>query len=327
MPKRLFLSCSLFLGLFWIFSSPAFGQERPGIDCGCKKVDEFRDPVKCFVPEFTYFSKNNSVDSKYHVTIADTDTPPRRSVSVEKIRDSYRIILPLANRPKGHWGFSPDEDRFYYHYISNNVHHFELYDLSAENQTPIRVFNTYIGDASIAFSPHGNYLVYSVVTSATSMALNIVDARTGSIRFNRETITFTSGLDPSPDDGKTTKLGGRVSGGFAPDDGYKDPATGRTIFSDAVFFYIAVTGDQQAEWNLINLLSPANPNLPVRTKDDVYGGTSWSFSRCGNAVVLQSGLLGREFSLQHPEWCPARGHHPSARRPHSAKHPRIPRIF
>jgi len=269
--KKWLIFCIFLLIFIPILSSTALADLREGIDCNCTHVGDYKRSLsKC----------KNPVDTgtiKYQALVSDN------SIEIRKILDqfNYETIFAISPRENSDgWGFNRKTgERFVYHYITtlDHKHHLILYETSSGDEilNTSKVFSPG-DDVVVRFSPHGNYLVYGVL-SGNTVNLSIFDAKTGILKYQKN-INFVSPIGYEGD-----KFGG-VAWGFVPDKGYKDPDTGKTIYFDATFAYAYTTDDSgTVEWNLVNLFSSNNPIRTVR----LTGGCSWEFSPCGDVAAIK----------------------------------------
>lgn len=269
--KWVFFNLFLLFIFVFLFFSEASAELRRGIDCGCTHVGDYSTRlVRCGVLIDTGTAKYQAVVSS-------------NSIEIREIIDqfNYRIIFTISRQGSSDgWGFSPNGERFVYHYVTSldNKHHLILYETSSGNERLNTSESLYPGNQSaVLFSPHGNYLVHAVLTGSNNVSLSVYDATTGVPRFNKD-ITFSEAIGDVGD-----KIGG-VAWGFVKDNGYKEPSTNKTVYFDATFAYIYATGTNTASFNLVNLLASNNPVLTV---DNLGGGAGWEFSPCGDVVAIK----------------------------------------
>src|SRR2546425_5313548 len=80
-----------------------------GIECSCPKTGTFIGPDQGAGVEISQDSI--SPNGKYRVTV--TGTGPF-DITISRVSDNS--VLFTQNLSNGNWGFSPDDDRFLYHY-------------------------------------------------------------------------------------------------------------------------------------------------------------------------------------------------------------------
>ncbi|GEM_PF-6953853 len=230
-------------------------RSHAGTDCNCAKTGSFIGANQGAGVEISQDSI--SPNGKYRVTV--TGTGPF-DIAVRRISDdSLRYTTNLSN---GNWGFSPDEDRFIYHYDLTGVHNVVLIDLSVSpaQKTPLAAVTT--SSSRILFTPFGDYVLYAALTSPTHTLLNIFEARTGIRVYNSE-----FDFQAVAGSGDTW---GMVDWGFSPDS------------SSRTFVYAFGTGQSSVQWQMINLQSQA------KVLDLTLTGISsfWKFSPCGDVLGI-----------------------------------------
>ena len=185
----------------------------------------------------------------------------RAAITVKRSADDAVV---LSNIQGTNWGFSPDDQRFAYHYELNGQHFVFLYDLSQSPAKKLWEKSSLPSSSRIQFSPTGRYFFYSYVTTSPTgietSNLEILDAHTGAIRHRRSFILHTA-----PGDDNTL---GAATWGFSPTDGR--------------FVYAHLTSAGQSDWTLVNLETGA---AVVNTT--ITGTAFWKFSPCGDLIALQ----------------------------------------
>src|SRR4051794_13669018 len=81
-------------------------------DCGCTSVGAYQDPDST-APAVA--SNGNSPSGKYKLTATGTGSAPQVTIKNGATNATvYSSTLPGGST----WGFSPDDDRFVYHYLT-----------------------------------------------------------------------------------------------------------------------------------------------------------------------------------------------------------------
>jgi Nidogen-like len=243
-------------------------------DCGCSLTGDYKQPEG---KNLSITADGKSPQGKYQVT-AVSGGGNLVNLTVERVSGNA-TVLSLSGVPAGAWGFSPDADRFVYHYVSGGVHNVGLYDLTASSpSTPKWQTAVATGSSRIRFSPNGKYLLYAYAQSATFTNLVVVNATTGA---QRHTAGFTYAIPPgSPGDSF-----GVAVWGFSPD--------------DRTFFYSRTSGQSSVDWTLVNLEGGATGRI-VKSETTFAISALWSFSPCGDVFGIveqtsQSFLSARLF--------------------------------
>jgi hypothetical protein len=232
---------------------------QSGIDCGCNKVGAYSDPI----PGKTIAStrEGTSPGNVYQLT----PTPIGNTTNL-RINRGQTIVAQFIVPSTANWGFSPDDHRFVYHYVTgtapNQTHNVYVYNLAVSGAPLVKSFQTATGGSQIVFSPKGKYLFYSWLNGSTNTSLTIVDAVTGALRYQT---AFTFQVVP----GNPGNSFGMASWGFSPD------ANERT------FVYRYVNGQTSAMWNIVNL-SRSSGSALVKSESAPSG--FWRFSPCGDML-------------------------------------------
>jgi len=262
-PKSNLKSCYL-VGLLLFIGIMTFGQ-RPGIECGCTKFDNYVEPSSksILVEQGTTVQEGYSSKKKYFVVVEDAIPPNIVNISVLY---NNKVIFNESNRATG-WGFSPDEDKFVMHGLAQDGKHWcRLVNLDPD---PTRdgeqgvLFNVippmWVSSSSIRFSPNGKYLLYAAITGSNQgLFLNVFDASNGQVVY----------------DGSTGNLVGSPSGksiagwGFSPDK------------KDATFVHAYLTDVNRYTLIVKNLKSPAGEYVLYSANNQ--GEAQWFFSPCGD---------------------------------------------
>ncbi|MFN8575085.1 MAG: choice-of-anchor D domain-containing protein [Gemmatimonadaceae bacterium] len=230
---------------------------QTGIECGCTKVGPYVSPAtgktigtsrEGASPGNVYQLSATQIGSTISLQISRGATPVTQ------------FVVPLNTK----WGFSPDDQRFVYHYLSgtapNQTHNVFVYNLAAPNVPLVTSFQVATGASQITFSPHGKYLMYAWLTGTSITSLTVVDAVTGAVR-HQASFTFQA---PPGTPGNTF---GMASWGFSPD------AADRTLA------YLYIIGPSMAQWNAVNLTATSTPVL-----SETAATGFWQFSPCGDLI-------------------------------------------
>jgi predicted outer membrane repeat protein len=234
-------------------------SQTAGVDCGCTRTGPYVDPAKG--KNLNVSIEGASPHDVYEVTATTGGADGRALITVRRASDD---VIVLRDIQATNWGFSPDDQRFVYHYLLNGQHFVFLYDLS---QTPAKKLweSAAIPTSDrIEFSPSGRSFLYSHVTvSPTGIStsnLELIDAETGVTKHHHSFIIRSA---PGYDDATL----GAATWGFSPGDGR--------------FVYSYLTSESQAIWRLVNL------ETGTVVRDETIGGTGfWRFSPCGDVIGL-----------------------------------------
>jgi probable HAF family extracellular repeat protein len=203
----------------------------------------------------------SSPHGKYVLTAVAN--PGSIQVTIDQVSPAARI-LSIAIPEGSNWGFSPDDDRFSYHYLTGSIETVRLFDLTSTSP------DTWVWEGSsnpvaseTVFSPNGVYLMYVAIDATPQTFLKLVDARTGDVRYQAQPLAYTTPADP----GDISALQGW---GFSPD------------ADDRSFLYGTVLGPQWIDFNVVNLAAAAR----VHNESILGIAAFWQFSPCGDALVL-----------------------------------------
>jgi beta propeller repeat protein len=265
---------------FCVFSS---GQDRPGIECGCTKFENYVEPglKNVLVEQGENVPEGASAKKNPRYILTSTPASPPDVVTISIKNRSGRLIFTETNDATG-WGFSPDEDRFVMHGMSNNQFWVRLVNLNpdpgmdGEMVTPddckniIWLLNP--SSANISFSPHGNYLLFASLDSQDKLFLVVFNAVSG------EQVYAPGGafIEGSPS-------GKSVAGwGFSPD------------VKDATFVHAYLTDENHFSLTAVNLTNNP-PDKVVDFSNCTNQQEYWRFSPCGDKFLRvyrdQSGSL------------------------------------
>ena len=255
------LSCLL---IFFTFINTAFPQSaRPGIECGCTKYGDYVLPKikEILAPELTTVQEGHSKNGTYQleaVKISETQTSITITTQGEE-------ILTVNDRLGG-WGFSPDEHRFVIYGVNaSNWFWYALYDLnpdpSDDHEDAEELYTaspSNFSSAHLAFSPHGQYLLFAGIGNSGGFYLKI---------FNWHTESFVYDVYSASIYGSAS--GKSIAGwGFSPDS------------KDATFVHAFLSSSTKYVLNVKDLSSGSNDYVLHSTNNS--GGALWRFSPCGD---------------------------------------------
>lgn len=265
-------STALIMFLAWY--SLAGQDTRPGIECGCDKYGDYVPPaVKAILVEDSEVIKEGysaSKDPEYMVF--HESAPPPDVVSLSVYRGSNLIFHNSSNAVG--WGFSPDQDRFaMYGFTQDRKFWWKLVDLDpdpSEEGEPVVEYEAVITSlnatsASMAFSPHGRYIVTtSIMEMEGRMLLDIYDYRTLEKVFSYNTTNMVAPVIKK----------GSAGWGFSPD------------AEDASFVFAFLTGVNQYAFYGVNLEKQTDQLIAeVPSSDNTLGFATFSFSPCGDYLA------------------------------------------
>jgi probable HAF family extracellular repeat protein len=230
------------------------------VDCGCGLTGAYVSPIEP-VP-LSDSTSGASPHGKYLLTA--TPNPGSIQVTIDRVSPAGQI-LSMAIPEGSNWGFSPDDDRFTYHFLTGSMETVRLFDLTS--LTP----STRIWEgppmspvsSETVFSPNGKYLLYVVIDATPQTFLKLVDAQTGALRYQASPLPYMATADSADSYG--------IHGwGFSPDP------------EDRTFLYATDLGQQWHDLNLVNLPAQAR----VHNENILAIAAFWQFSPCGDAVAI-----------------------------------------
>ncbi len=220
-------------------NTPSGGGGTTSGTCACSKTGLFVDPT-VVTPANTMKSPNGlftltvTPPANGNPTVL-TITSATQTVATFSVADAAFPVTPSNASPENvGWGFSPDGNGFAVHFESTSTQSDEiwLYDLTVPSNNPVWKSDsiplnpapggTAIGPAgSIAFSPHGNYLIATQLqtNSATSeqhVFLAVVSSK-GVRVWSDDWSPSAAGGGSDASGGADTKAGSAFWG-FSPDD-------------------------------------------------------------------------------------------------------------
>jgi len=234
---------------------------QTGIDCGCSSTGAYVDAAEG-VP---IAIKSDSTSPHGVYKLSAWLNGGSYTLTIKKGASQVAQYTVPSNAK---WGFSPDDNRFVYHYLTGGMHNVYAFDLSLPNGPQIKNFAAATTASVIAFSPGGHHLLYAYLTSNTHTVLTIVNGTTGTLEYQDD---FTFQIPPI-----TTKdTLGMTSWGFGPES------------AERTFVYTYLSSSTSASWNVVNL---ANTPSAALVFSEFAPSGYWQFSPCGDVlgVVRQS---------------------------------------
>jgi uncharacterized repeat protein (TIGR01451 family) len=243
---------------------PSFAADPvAGIDCSCTKTGDYVAQHQGVIPAVNMVTVNEglSPNSLYRIVTAQS------SLNIYKNETNGALMLSITGIPAGAgWGFSPDDHRFVYHYITAGQQTLELYDLSQTTGQPAGTISRTVasGESSrIRFSAKGIYLFYLAVRPNGQNDVSVMDV-TGTL-VHTSTYTHAQGVGLEGDKFSNSTWG------FSRDD------------RDRTMVYAWNTGQSSIQVMIVNLAEKqtvADLSFPA-----VYS-SFWRFSRCGDVIGL-----------------------------------------
>lgn len=228
-----------------------------GIECGCTRTGPYLNPDGGQSPATN--PGGTSPHGVYKLTATGSGL-----VNLTITRVPTGTVVPsLAGVSATAWGFSPDDDRFVYHYLTGGMHNVYLYNLAAQPARLVWQSSVSTSSARIIFSQNGRFVLYAAPTATMHTYLKVVDAVTGDTVYETE-FTFIS--PPGwPDDEY-----GAAHWGFSPD------SSGRT------FVYGYVNSQNSVVWNVVNLAT----GTLIHSEMILSPLAFWQFSPCGDVIGM-----------------------------------------
>ncbi len=228
-----------------------------GVECGCTRTGPYLDPDGGQSPATN--PDGTSPHGVYKLTATGSGLV---NLTITRV-PTGTVVLSLAGISATAWGFSPDDDRFVYHYSTGGMHNVYLYDLAAQPARLVWQSSVSTSSARIIFSQNGRFVLYAALTATQHTYLKIVEAVTGDTSYQTE-FTFTSPLG-WPDDEY-----GVAHWGFSPDSG------------DRTFVYGYVNSQNSVVWNVVNLAT----GTLVHSEMILSPLAFWQFSPCGDVIGI-----------------------------------------
>lgn len=237
-----------------------------GVECGCSLTGPYVDP-----DEGGQVPSVGAGGTSPHGTYTVSASLAGTLVNLSIVRTgSATPIFQTSIPSNAAWGFSPDDDRFVYHYSTSGVHNVVLRDLAANRQVWTTAVST--GSARLNFSPHGKYLFYAAITATQHAQLTIVNAVSGLPASHSTEFTFSS----APGSGQDSF--GVANWGWSPD------------AADRTFVYAWVSGANSVQWNVVNLAT----RTIVHNETILTISGFWQFTPCGDVI----GIVTQPFLTQ-----------------------------
>jgi len=264
---------SLFTGLTFAFLiSISLSSQLYASDCDCNKTGAYVKPVKGVIPDLIFSTETEAFSPGGIYRLVSGGSPGSYVVTIYRV-DGNQQLVQLFFSGEAQWGFSPDDHRFAFWSLPNQTQQIiKLYNLEDVSPgTPVldEYFTSGQGNqASVRFSPNGNYFIYALITGTASTYFMAADSKTGDIKYET---TFDYSTAPGLD-GET--YGGAVWG-FGP-----DPNDNNLMLA-----YLT-SGDQQLKWQLMNLSLPIGSTVVYNPGSYSVTTASWAFSRCGDVIAI-----------------------------------------
>jgi hypothetical protein len=249
------------IGAF-IYSTGSGGGNGGGGGTVCNCLGNFKDPA---IP-IAAANPAGSPGGKYSVA-THFDAPSNTVELTVSANGAVRLdtgALPITAA----WGFSPDEDRFLFHYLSgpnNSIDNIFVYDLTFSPARVVVQTSPSVAGSRLQFSPSGRYFLLTTLLGQNTTEIDIYRVQgvnTSQNAFYTNTIHFAvgSGIDAF----------GAVDWGFSPDK------------PESSFVYAYVSGQSTVQWTLVNLLS----GREVLTEPIDASTAFWQYDPCGDVIGL-----------------------------------------
>jgi hypothetical protein len=243
--------------------------------CGCAQSGPYADPA----------APVNVATTSPHNKYVVTPGAGFITVAVPSGADPLTVTLPASGYS---WGFSPDDDRFVFHFLTGDpgppnmqIDNIEVFDLTATPPRMIGNATSVVGAlTSLSFSPSGRYFLVQQAIGNTSAedTIYLVQGVTSQQQvYDTGLYNFAVG---SGTDYQT------VSVGFSPD----------SPESAFVFAYLVAnaTNPNTFQWNLVSLSTGKAESFPVDTSGH---GSFWKFNPCGTVVGLATQTASNQASV------------------------------
>ena len=238
-----------------------FGTQVP---CGCAKIGAYVDPDGGPV------TADNPVPSpggKYRVTTRLDGAIMNLTVTNVKSGATFKPAPPAGV----HWGFSPDDDRFLYHYVQGNVDNLFVYDLSVSPAVNVAQLVPATPPTRFQFSRSGRYLFVASMTGPSHSKFEIYQVAGVTI----QTPVYQSEFDFQTVPGVAGDSFGATSSGFSPDK------------PESTFVYAYGNGQTSVQWNIVNLAkNPSVPKGQLVHSETVFAPAFWQFSPCADLIGI-----------------------------------------
>jgi uncharacterized repeat protein (TIGR01451 family) len=232
--------------------------------CACSKSGLYVDPASGVIAGLDPLS---SPSNKYTVQAIIDNVNQQTTLSV--LQGSTPVFSPGSLPITTHWTFSPDDDRFAYHFLdpNSNVDEVYVYDLGVSPARKVVHNSIAQSGVRLQFSPSGKYFLYMTllgVSTTEFFMYRVQGVGTQTLVYDSAAINFAVGH--GQDDF------GELNWGFSPD----KPETS--------FVYAYVDGQSNVQWNVVNLAVGRNvKNVSLTTI-----ASFWQFDPCGDVIALVS---------------------------------------
>jgi hypothetical protein len=251
---------------FTINQAAASGGGGGNNGCACTKVGAYVNPAQAI----DAISDAPQSPTRMYTVTATIDNTNQSTDLVVTLTSNGTVVMDTGLLPiTTHWGFSPDDNRFIYHYLTgvdNGLDNVYIYDLSATPRPrQIVYFALSTQVARPQFSPSGRYFLYTAVlgTSFTQLQIYRIQGVT------TQALEFSGNFNFSTGSGGD-QFGG-VDWGFSPD----SPETS--------FVYAYVTGQSTFQWNVVNLTAQERQ---VTSQTITTIASFWQYDPCGDVIAL-----------------------------------------
>jgi probable HAF family extracellular repeat protein len=245
-------------------AAPAHAGPNATATCTCP-VGPYTDPLPGSQPAVTSTADPNvglSPNGTYRLTVSGTS---QVNLMITRVAGGATVLNQTVGLNSG-WGFSPDDDRFIIHTLTNGQESISLYNLAPAPPPGAAIWTdqSFPSNSRYIFSPNGRYFMYEFVSGVNTTTIKLLEAATGTLKYNT---TFTFQTPP----GTTEDSYGVVGWGFSPDN------------ADHGFVFGYVTGQNSVELRLLNL---ALTSALVHTETITAASAFWQFSPCGDVLGL-----------------------------------------
>lgn len=273
----------------WRFIEVEAGAAAPpaaGVDCGCSKTGDFKNPAQGVKP--TVLTNGNSPHNIFNVSSQVIDSTQQLvQVTVKRNTTGNPVVLSVQLRGDLAWGFytlDAGDKRFAIHYTTADARGVMLYaldkiDPNTGQALMLRELSQHATSSVVRFSPTGKYLFFSSIVYLADVPTNqlqFIDATTGADVYNMELLPRSA--PGTPDD-----TFGSAAWGWGSDT------------RDRTFAVESVTGQNQTRLAVLNL------DARAAIIDELHGAISgyWKVSQCGDvlAVVEQNSTTTVDVAL------------------------------
>jgi hypothetical protein len=262
-------------------------QACAGTVCGSATVTVTGGGTMCSPKTGNYVNPVAAVDTtsdplqspKGTYTVSATiDNTNQLTTLVVTLTSTGKVLLTMSLPITTNWGFSPDEGRFVFHYVtgvaSPQVDNVYVYDLTASPARAIVQLAVATSADRLQFSPSGRYFLYTDLQSASlaQMQVFLLQGVTTQTLVYQDSYAFAGG-----------DTYGGVSWGFSPD----EPETS--------FVYAFATPQGWVQWNVLNL----GVRHLVQSQSLTGAAAFWKYNPSGNiiALVTQASLAMQQVQI------------------------------